>query len=60
MVYKFQCGLWNEFYCGECVSYLALRSGEQTATSPLSDKMEQPKKRALSAIILLNKSKIRV
>ena len=39
---------------------LALRSGEQTATSPLSDKMEQPKKRALSAIILLNKSKIRV
>ena len=44
MVYKFQCGLCNEFYCGECVSYHALGSGEQTDISHLSNKTEQPKK----------------
>ena len=44
MVYKFQCGLCNECDCGECVSYLALRSGEQTGISPLSNKTEQPRK----------------
>ena len=37
-------GLCNEFYCGECVSYLALRSSEQTGVSPLSNKTEQPRK----------------
>ena len=47
MVYKFQCGLCNEFYCGEYVCYLALRSGEQTGISPVSNKTEQPRKNTL-------------
>ena len=44
MFCKFQCGLCSEFYYGECVRHLAIRSGEQTGISPLSKKMEQPKK----------------
>ena len=27
--YKFQCGLCNEFNCGDCVSSFAIRSSEQ-------------------------------
>ena len=37
-------GLCNEFYCEECVGYLALRSSKQTGVSPLINKTEQPRK----------------
>ena len=60
MVYKFQCGLCNEFYCGKCVGYLAVRSGEQTVISPLSNKTEQPRKSSAVCHHLLNTNKISV
>ena len=37
-VYKFQCGLCNEPYYGECVRHLNDRIGEQTDISPLTKK----------------------
>ena len=43
-VYKFQCGLWNESYYGECVRHLAVRSGEYFGISPLTGKRVQPRK----------------
>ena len=36
VVYKFQCGLCNESYCGECVRHLAVRSGKRIGISPLT------------------------
>ena len=44
MVYKFQCGLCNESYYGECVRHLALRSGEHIGVSSSTNKRSQPKK----------------
>ena len=38
MVYKFQCGLCNESYYGECVRHLALRSGEHIGVSSSTNK----------------------
>ena len=58
LVHKFQCGLCNEFCCRECVSYLAIKSGEQTGISPLSNKTEQPSKNSAACHHLLNKNKI--
>ena len=40
VVYKFQCGLCNEFYYGECVRHLAVRSGEYTGISPLTNRKD--------------------
>ena len=51
MVYRFQCGLCNEFNCRECVSYFAIKSAEQTGISPLSNKAELTEIIALSAMI---------
>ena len=34
VVYKFQCGLCNESYYGECVRHLDVRSGEHIGISP--------------------------
>ena len=42
--YKFQCGLWNESYYGECVRHLAVRSSEYFGISPLTSKRVQPRK----------------
>ena len=43
VVYKFQCGLCNESYYGECVIHLNVRSGEHTGISPLTKKHVKPK-----------------
>ena len=37
-VYKFQCGLFNEIYYGECVKHLNVRIGEHIGISPLTKK----------------------
>ena len=44
LVYKFQCGLYNESYFGECVRHLRLRIGEHIGISPLTKKKVKPKK----------------
>ena len=38
VVYKFQCGLFNEFYYGKCVRHLNVRIGEHVGISPLTKK----------------------
>ena len=53
MVYKFQCGLCNESYYGECVRYLAV-SGEHIGILPLSNKRIQPRKDSAVCNHLLN------
>ena len=35
VVYKFQCGLCNESYYGECIRHLNVRIGEHIRISPL-------------------------
>ena len=37
-VYKFQCGLCNEFYYGESIRHLDIRSGEHIRVPPLTGK----------------------
>ena len=36
VVYKFQCGLCNESYYGECMRHLNVRIGEHIGISPLT------------------------
>ena len=43
VVYKFQCGLYNESYYGECVRQLNVRIGEHIGISPLTRKKVNPK-----------------
>ena len=38
VVYKFHCGLCNEFYYGKSIRYLDKRSGEHIGVSPLTGK----------------------
>ena len=38
VIYKFQCGLCNESYYGECVRHLNIRIGEHIRISPLTRK----------------------
>ena len=54
VVYKFQCGLCNESYYGECVRHLAVRSGEHIGISPLTNKRVQPRKDSAVCYHLLN------
>ena len=54
MVYKFQCGLCNESYYGECVRHLALRSGEHIGLSSSTNKRAQPEKDSAVSHHLLN------
>ena len=54
VVYKFQCGLCNESYYGECVRHLAVRSGEHIGISPLTSKRVQPRKDSAVCHHLLN------
>ena len=42
--YKFQCGLCNEYYYGNCVKNLAIRSGENIGISSLINKRLQTRK----------------
>ena len=44
VVYKFQCGLCNESYYGECVRHLNVRIGEHIGISPLAKKKSKPKR----------------
>ena len=54
MVYKFQCGLCNEFDYGECVTHLALRNDKRIGISLLTNKRGQPKKYSPVCDHLLN------
>ena len=53
VVYKFQCGLCNESYYGECIRYLNVRIGEHIEISPLTKKKAKPKGSAVSYHLLL-------
>ena len=53
VVYKFQCGLCNEPYYGECVRHLNVRTGEHIRISPLTKKKVKPKGSAASDHLLL-------
>ena len=53
VVYKFQCGFYNESYYGECVRHLNERIGEYIGISPLSKKKVKPKGSAVSDHLLL-------
>ena len=53
VVYKFQCGLCNESYYGECVRHLNVRTGELIEISPLTRKKVKPKGSAVSDHLLL-------
>ena len=51
--YKFQCGLCNESYYGECVRHPNVRIGEHIGISPLTRKKVKPKGSAVSDHLLL-------
>ena len=53
VVYKFQSGLCNEPYYGECVRHLNVRTGEHIRISPLTKKKVKPKVIAVSDYLLL-------
>ena len=52
VVYKFQCGLCNESYYGECVRHLNVRIGEHIGISPLTRKKLKSKGSAVSDHLL--------
>ena len=52
-VYKFQCGLCNESYYGECIRHLNVRIGEHTGISPLTRKQVKPKNSSVANHLLL-------
>ena len=53
VVYKFQCGLCNESYYGECVRHLNVRIGEHIAISSITEKKAKTKDSAVSDHLLL-------
>ena len=53
VVYKFQCGLCNESYYGECVRHLNVRIGKHIRISPLTRNKVKPKGSAVSNHLLL-------
>ena len=53
VVYKFQCGLCNKSYYGECVRHLNVRIGEHIGISQLTRKKVKPKGSAVSNYLLL-------
>ena len=46
VVYKYQCGLCNESYCGESIRHLDVRSGGHIGVSPLTGKKVKPIKKS--------------
>ena len=54
VVYRFQFGLCNESYYGECVRHLALRIGEHIDILRLTNKRVQPRKDSAICHHLLN------
>ena len=55
MVYKFQFGICNESYSGECERHLNVRIGEHIQISPLTQKEVKPKGSTVSNHLLLCK-----
>ena len=53
VVYKFQCGLCNESYNGQCARHLHVRIGEHIGVSPLTRKKVKLKSSAVSDHLLL-------
>ena len=53
VVYKFQYGLCNEYYYGECIRHLNVRIGEHIGISPLTRKQVKPKNRSVADHLLL-------
>ena len=53
VVYKFQCGLCNESYYGECMRHLNVRIGEHIGISPLTRKQVKPKNSSIVDLLLL-------
>ena len=53
VVYKFQCGLCNESYYGECMRHLNVRIGEHIGISPLTRKQVKPKNSSVADHLLL-------
>ena len=53
VVYKFQCGLCNESYYGECIRHLNVRIGEHIGISPLTRKQVKPKSSSVADHLLL-------
>ena len=53
VVYKFQCGLWNESYYDECMRHLNVRTGEHIGISPLTKKQVKPQNSSVADHLLL-------
>ena len=53
VLYKFQCGLCNESYYGECMRHLDVRIGEYIGISPLTRKHVKPKNSSVADHLLL-------
>ena len=53
VVYKFECGLCNESYYGECIRHLNVRIGEHIGISPLTRKQVKPKNSSVADHLLL-------
>ena len=52
VVYKSQCGLYNESYYGECLRHLNVRIGEHIGISPLTKKQVKPKNSSVANHLL--------
>ena len=53
VAYKFQSGLCNESYYGECMRHLNFRIGEHIGISPLTRKQVKPKNSSVADHLLL-------
>ena len=53
VVYKFQCGLCNESYYGECMTHLSVRIGEHIGISLLTRKQVKTKNSSVADHLLL-------
>ena len=53
VIYKFQCGLCNESYYGECMRHLNVSVVEQIGISLLTRKQVKPKNRSVADHLLL-------
>ena len=58
VVYKFQCGLCNESYYGECVRHLNARIGKHNSISPLTKKQVKPKNSSVADPLLFSKHSV--
>ena len=53
VIYKFQCGLCNESYYGECIRHLNVRIGEHIGISLLTRKQVKSKNSSVADHLLL-------